>query len=186
MEFSAVFDVPGLPTNTTVYGDSTFCHYIYFNIFFPNDSPSGYGIYNQFVPQVMLGDALSGSSGPPSYEPRWNTFRSYFFQAQYFFAFVDPASNATVLKAVVGETYPVAPGERTWTSFTRRNYSWYLDMGVVGDTSRTSTVVAPTPYMGLLAPHTTSWSEAIYDNVHVNSCWCVRRERHVSYVVLHV
>ena len=170
--FSATFTVPGLPLAPT-FTDSDFCHYIYFNIFFPNYAPAG-AVYNQFVPQLMLGDALSGTSGPPAYAASWGNFTSYVFQAQYFFALLDPATNATVPKALTGRTFPTSPGEVLWTRMTLDApgaWAWTLSMGVVGDAARTSTVVVPAPFMGLLAPATASWAEATYSAVHVNSCW---------------
>jgi hypothetical protein len=46
-----------------------------------------------------------------------------------------------------------------------------LGMGVVGDESRTSTVVADKPFMGLVPESTTSWAEEEYSQCHVNTCW---------------
>jgi hypothetical protein len=173
--FNAVFNVPGLPTNVSAVDDPQFCHYIYFNIFFPNNEPTNLAVYNQFVPQLMLGDALSGSSGAPDYTPTWSNFTSYVFQAQYFFAFIDTVTNSTIFKAATGTTYNTSPGELLWTSFTLSNSSsggsWTLSMGVTGDPTRTSTVTVPAPYMGMLSPFTTRWDEDTYSLVHVNSCW---------------
>jgi hypothetical protein len=170
--FSARFTVPGLPLAPTP-SDPDFCHYIYFNIFFPNYAPPG-AVYNQFVPQLMLGNALSGSSGAPGYAPSWGNFSSYVFQAQYFFALLDAATNATVFKAATGPTFPAAPGEDLWTAMdldtSTPSWAWTLRMGVVGDAARTSTLAVPAPFMGLLAPATASWREAAYSQVHVNSC----------------
>lgn len=166
--FSADFNVPALPTNATAFLDLTY--YIYFNIFFPNYQPAG-GVYNQFVPQLMLGQALSNSTGPPLYNPVWGNYSSYVFSSQYFFEIIDAVTNASVPKAVTGEVFPCAPGEALWTLMTQSAArEWTLSMGVVGDPSRTSEVVAPAPFMGLL-PGTSSWGEATYSDVHVNSCW---------------
>ena len=47
-------------------------------------------------------------------------------------------------------------------------------MGVVGDASRVSKVVADQPYMGLgkdWPVPTTSWSELNYTNMCINACW---------------
>ena len=53
-------------------------------------------------------------------------------------------------------------------------------MGVVGDPSRTSTVVSEQPFMGLVAEDTSSWKEPEYNNAHVNTCWeLVRRSQHL-------
>lgn len=162
-----MFDVPALPTNASAYLDLTY--YIYFNIFFHNFEPKG-AIYNQFVPQLMLGQALSGSTGPPTYDPLWGNYSSYVFGAQYFFEIYD-ATNASVPKAVTGDVYACKPGESLWTSMAQSTERvWTLSMGVVGDAARTSTVVVPKPFMGLL-PGTSSWAEPTYADVHVNSCW---------------
>ena len=171
--FSALFDVPSLPLAAN-FSDPDFCHYIYFNIFFPNFQPSPWAVYNQFVPQLMLGDALSTSSMAPAYTPGWGNFTTYVFSAQYFFAL--PAadnSSAFIPKAATGAIFPTVPGETLWTSMELdiESWAWTLSMGVVGDAARTSTVSVPQPFMGLLEPHTQSWSEATYSAVHVNSCW---------------
>ena len=175
--FSATFDVPGMPTAAN-FSDPNFTYYIYTNIFFPNFAPPGSrAVYNQFVPQLMLGDALSGSSGPPSFDAQWSTMHSFHFQSQYFFALTDASSNATIYKAVTGATHAAAPGERLWTNFSldaaasSGGGAWTLAMGVVGDADRTSTVLASAPFMGLLAPATARWDEAAYAAVHVNSCY---------------
>jgi hypothetical protein len=44
-------------------------------------------------------------------------------------------------------------------------------MGVVGDESRTSTVIADKPFMGLVPDDTTSWKEKEYNECNVNTCW---------------
>ena len=56
--YEAVFDVPELPKK-----QDDICFYIYFNIFFRG---KGHGTMNQFVPQLMLGNSLTASSGPPA------------------------------------------------------------------------------------------------------------------------
>jgi hypothetical protein len=37
---------------------------------------------NQFVPQLMLGNPLDGSSGPPLYKPKWHAHNTWCFGAQ--------------------------------------------------------------------------------------------------------
>ena len=54
-QFYSEFDVPGKPEV-----QDGICYYIYFNIFF---SGKGHGTMNQFVPQLMLGNSLTNSSG---------------------------------------------------------------------------------------------------------------------------
>jgi len=121
----------------------------------------------------MLGDALSSSSMAPDYTPSWGNFTAYVFSAQYFFAIPGVEANSFVPKAATGAIHPVSPGETLWTSMELdiTTWVWTLSMGVVGDAARISTVAVPKPFMGLLAPHTTSWSELTYSAVHVNSCW---------------
>ena len=53
--YYSVFDVPEKPRKA-----DGICYYIYFNIFF---SGKGHGTMNQFVPQLMLGNSLTNSSG---------------------------------------------------------------------------------------------------------------------------
>jgi hypothetical protein len=169
--FSARFNVPALPADIRV-DDPDFCHYIYFNIFFPNGAPAG-AVYNQFVPQLVLGNALTGSSGPPRYSPSWGNYSTWYFSAQYFFALNATAgSPPPSYHAATGAVFPVAAGEVLWTrmDFDPRAASWRLSMGVEGDEARTSAVDAPRPFMGLLDA-AASWADPAYSLVHVNSCW---------------
>merc|ERR1712227_1084139 len=59
VHFYAEFDVPGMQEAPV---DGSVTDYIYFNIFFGNPPT---GKMNQFVPQLMLGEALTSSTGPP-------------------------------------------------------------------------------------------------------------------------
>jgi len=173
--FYSTQTVPGLPLNTSAFEVATY--FIYFNIFFDNYVPAGRGVYNQFVPQMMLGNPLSGSTGPPIWDPTWSMNPTWIFGAQYFME-LNNSTNSTpniVPKAATGATYPCYEGETIFTRFSlSEGYAgpaWLLEMGVVGDASRYSSVVAPQPFMGLLGDVTQSWSEPIYDHVHVNGCW---------------
>ena len=77
-------------------------------------------------------------------------------------------------KAAAGEKFNVVAGETLWTAFSRAGapgFGWSLSMGVVGDAARTSVVLAPAPYMGLIPDFTASWGEAAYAKAHLNSCW---------------
>jgi hypothetical protein len=47
--------------------------YIWTDIFFGDMS---YGRMNQFVPQLILGNALDGSSGAPAYKPKWGEHKT--------------------------------------------------------------------------------------------------------------
>lgn len=80
-------------------------------------------------------------------------------------------------KAAYGDLYPAAEGETLYTSFVASpgpfGPSWTLEMGVVGDSSRTSKVVVDQPYMGLGAKWpvpSVSWSELNFTNICINSC----------------
>ena len=145
--------------------------YIYFNIFFPNYQPRG-AVYNQFVPQLVLGNALTGSSGAPHFAPSWGNYSAWFFSAQYFFALNASGRPEPSLHAATGPIFPTSAGEVLWTrmAFDVAALSWRLSMGVVGDASRTSAVDVPKPFMGLLDP-AASWADGAYEKVHVNSCW---------------
>lgn len=165
--------VPEMPQNL-----DGICYYIWTDIFFGDMS---YGQMNQFVPQLILGNALDSSSGPPNYTPKWGMHKEWAFAAHYFFETFNPAKNGTDAHAAYGDMYPAKAGETLYTSFqikpsTKPNAGpvWTLTMGVVGDSTRTSTVVAEQPYMGLGVDWpvpTTRWDELNYTNMCVNSCW---------------
>lgn len=95
------------------------------------------------------------------------------FGAQYFFELFNKTSNKTEGHAATGELFNAKQGEILWTNFSLNDkWEWTLGMGIKGDPSRTSTVVAPKPYMGLLPPtETNSWSEDTYNQTFVNGCW---------------
>jgi len=206
--FYSTMTVPGLPLNTSAWEVATYYIYCELtaavsgdridginqpsdrsspisplspraldNIFFDNYVPAG-AVYDQFVPQLMLGPALSGTTGPPHWDATFATYESWVFSAQYFFEIGPgpvPPGQQGIPKAATGAIYNCSEGETLYTRFSLANsydgLAWTLEMGVVGDPSRTSSVVAPQPFMGLLANVTTSWSESTYDHVHVNGCW---------------
>ena len=107
-----------------------------------------------------MGDALTGSTGPPH------------FSSQYFFALNTSSYPDPSYHAATGAIFPAIEGEELWTRMDLdvASLSWTLSMGVVGDVSRTSVVVVPQPFMGMLDPDA-SWGDAAYSAVHVNSCW---------------
>ena len=163
--FYSTFSVPGLPLNASAAEDVTF--FIYTNIFF-----DGYrdGTMNQFVNQLMLGNPLSGSTGAPDYLPLWSQAATWVFGAQYFMETAVPAAGTA--HAAAGPLYNCTEGDVLWTEYALgADWAWTLSMGVVGDASRTSTLVVAQPFMGLLANETTSWSEPAYDHVYYNGCW---------------
>jgi len=163
--YEATFDVPTLPAK-----QDGLCYYIYFNIFFPG---KGQGKMNQFVPQLMLGNSLTASSGPPDYKPQWSEHTSWVFSSQYFMEINNTVTgNPGEAHAATGDVWPTVEGELLWTRFSLSDdYVWTLGMGVVGDPSRTSTVVSAQPFMGLVPDDTTSWQEPEYSKCNVNTCW---------------
>ena len=170
--------VPALPALT-----DGITYYVWTDIFFGD---GGLGRMNQLVPQLILGSALDGSSGPPDYEPSWGHHELWSFGAHYFFETLDVASNNTVAHAAYGDLYPTSPGEVLWTEFRLEGGGdgmdaasprWVLQMGVEGDPARTSTLAVDRPYMGLGADpswgseRTYSWTEKPYHRMCINACW---------------
>jgi hypothetical protein len=92
---------------------------------------------------------------------------------QYFFELFNVTKNATQAHAATGTTYNTSEGETIFTSFElSKDWVWTLSMGVKGDPTRLSTVVADKPFMGLLPEsQTKSWSEDIYSKAWSNTCW---------------
>ena len=164
----AEFNVPNLPLEIAN------CYYIYYNIDWqPAGPPAVKNAMNQFVPQLMLGNALDSSSGAPNYKPIWNNHNtSWVFSAQYFFEIFNATSNKTEPHAVTGKIFKCQPNEILYTTYElSSDWVWTLTMGVKGSPERTSIVVVDQPFMGLLPSQTSSWSEAVYSKAWSNTCW---------------
>ena len=202
-----------------------FTYYDYFNIFWPTattatptsrsrstdstfgttnpstPAPSGgYSAYmNQFVPQLMLGNALANSSNYPDYDPQWIQLETWHIGAQYFMGLcphddattsintTTTTSNTTfdsscpdswVPKAATGALIPVEPGEVIETVIRllhiaglqgQHHLQWQLSIGVIGQAHRTSMLVVDRPFLGLVSS-TKSWNEDVYEHVYVGSC----------------
>ena len=107
-----------------------------------NNSTKGYGFMNQFVPQLELGEALCGSTGPAGgYQTGAcsivDPLRQWVIQSQYFYGVLnhsgvpDPSGVSWTGHAVTGETIPVFPGEIVVTNFTQLlNGTWLLQYSV--------------------------------------------------------
>ena len=128
----------------------------------------------------MLGSVLDSSSGAPEYSPHWHSHATYVFAAHYFFELFNETTNETDAHAAYGDLFPAEPGETLWTSFALspggdgedlKSPRWTLQMGVVGDAARTSTLSIDRPYMGLRLHQTESWAEPAYKNMCLNACW---------------
>ena len=97
---------------------------------------------NQFVPQLELGEALCGSTGPaggfaPGACSIVDPLRQWVIQSQYFFGVLnktglpDGSGAGWVPHSVTGETIPVFPGEVVVTNFTQLvNGTWLLQFSV--------------------------------------------------------
>ena len=96
------------------------CYYIWTDVFFGD---VGFGRMNQFVPQLILGNALSGSSGPPNYTPSWAVHDTWAFGAHYFFEIFNTSTNATDGHAAYGPLFPASPGETLYTTFTSTKHA---------------------------------------------------------------
>lgn len=164
----AEMTVPELPKE-----QDGICYYLWTDIFFGDMS---YGRMNQFVPQLILGNALSGSTGPPLYNPLYGVYNTWHFGAHYFFEVYNATEGSVDAKAAYGKLFPANSGETLFTRFQASSGSagpvWVLTMGVLGDHTRVSELRVDQPYMGLGAEWpvpSTSWSELNYTNVSYNS-----------------
>jgi len=169
----AYMTVPALPTSI----DDSITYYIWTDVFFGDE---GRGIMNQLVPQLILGDALDGSSGPPNYEPKWGFHDSWAFASHYYFELqTNKDQGDDESHAAYGEFFPAHQGEVIRTTFelssegqpSSSSPKWTLTMEIVGDDSRVSVLVVNEPYMGMDASNTKSWLEGNYTNMCINSCW---------------
>jgi len=171
MRFFSTFNVPGLPLNkTAIEADVTF--FIYANVFFDGGPGQCKDCrMNQFVSQLMLGNPLYASTGPPGFDPQWAFAPTWIFATQYF---MEIYTNGTA-KAAAGQWFNCTEKDVLWTEYALDEaaggaWVWTLRMGVVGDAARTSTLVVDQPFMGLLAPETRAWTEPAYAVAHWNSC----------------
>ena len=173
--------VPNLPHKTT-----NITYYIWTDIFFGDGL---YGRMNQFVPQLLLGDVLDSSTGPPYYKPKFHHHDTWVFGSHYFWELYNTTTTKTTSHAAYGQLFPTWPGEVLYTSFELKvannnnkekgmvthSPKWILTMGVVGDDSRVSELVISQPYMGMGSDWehqpSTSWLEEPYHNMCINSCW---------------
>jgi len=184
VQMIGTFTVPPLPE---IFDDVENTYYDYLNIFWTHNRFPGF--MNQFVPQLMLGNALAYSSNFPLYIPQWIQLQNWHIGAQYFMEICN--SNATMtsgydcdsrtMKAATGNLISVDPGEGIYTIIElvhkktpkttthKKKVEWHLTTGVIGDSHRISRVIVPQPFMGLV-PQTQDWMEEIYDNVYVGSC----------------
>jgi hypothetical protein len=161
-------------------------HYLWTDVFFGDSAPNGR--MNQLVPQLILGEALDGTTGPPNWTPTWTQHDTWTFAAHYFFEVFNRTSQNVQPHAAYGEFHSVDPGEELYTHFVLSTGSsstsergseqvpaWILTMGVVGDDTRTSTLQVKQPYMGLgrnwSDGPTASWLEEPYHNMCINICW---------------
>jgi len=166
-KYTSEFTVPEIP-QTFQPDEMTF--YLYYNLVLPTGS---IGKYNQFVPQLTLGQSFCNGTGPPEYLPtacELDPLHSWYIQAQYFFQ-LKCNDHANV---VAGEMIPVSKGDLVTTSFQLNSqYAWELVISASspslssGEKPRVSRVVADTPYMN----STLSWGDAPYDAVRLGACW---------------
>jgi len=180
VKWSSRFVVPELPAK---FDKSSMTYYDYLNVFW-RQNPEG-GFMNQFVPQLMLGNALANSTNAPDYTPIWIEMDSWHVGSQYFMALCNGTLGTFdcqnwIPKAATGKLVPVEPGEMVETSFVLKEEQgcckkksrlvWILRIGVVGGgPERQSVVIVDRPFMGLVNS-THSWGEAIYDDIYVGSC----------------
>jgi hypothetical protein len=167
--------VPGLPK-----ASDDITYYIWTDVFFGDTS---LGRMNQFVPQLMYGNVLDESTGPPNYQPRFHNHNdTWVFGAHYYFQTFDTFSNSTKSHAAYGPIFPTWKGETLYTTFelllpqndSISSPQWILTMGVLGDRTRVSELTVPYPYMGIgrqWDEPTTSWLENSYKYMCINACW---------------
>ena len=163
--------VPSYPVN-----QSGITYFLWADVFMGD---MGAGRMNQFVPQLLLGEVLSGSTGPPDFLPIYSTFDTWVFGSHYFFEIFNESTGQVDAHAAYGGLFPCNEGETLFTSFDvdpagKFGPAWILSMGVVGDETRVSYLRVEQPYMGLgvnFSVPTTSWNELNYTDICHNSCW---------------
>lgn len=137
--------------------------------------PGPTGTYNQFVPQLMLGNSFANGTGPPEYYPApsaLNPLRSWYVQAQYFFKL----RCQYEARGVFGEMVPVTPGDTVTTRFRLDGADppgWRLTIEAAApgcadaSCARVSAVDVPHPFMN----RSLSWADAPFSTTEPGACW---------------
>ena len=107
-------------------------------------------LYNQIVPQLMLGTALSGNDA--AYAPSWQRFDSWVIQAQYFWMNADGNFYAQT-----GPVVAVKPGDRITTVIHYSAATGGIDVSITSPAGG-SFITIPRPFPNEAAAFT-SWTD---------------------------
>jgi len=176
--YSSVVTVPALPAGPVEQWADT--QYLWFNLWFDNNTSVAAAINNQFSSQLVLGGIWAqAGQGPPFYQPVSGKVTSYHIQAQYFMKF-DPSGSkypselASGTATVTGRLVAVEPGESVYTTFhiSADHSTWTLRVGVLGyGPERESVIEVPKPFMGLLDVDGLDLQWRDYDTVLAGCNW---------------
>ena len=129
-----------------VWGDAVFDQYGSSGAY-----PLSNYLYNQIVPQIMVGDVLAGNDA--SYNPSWAQLDGWVMQAQYFWKSSDGTAYAQT-----GEAIPVGVGDQVTTLI-----SYDASMGAItasiSSGSKTSSIVIARPFPNETPALFSSWRD---------------------------
>ncbi len=150
-----VFQVPPRPcTPTWNHTDQVF--YVWGDLDFdPYGADGAHPLsdyrFNQIVPQVMIGNTLSGNDG--AYHPRWTRYDHWVMEAQYFWMKKDGTPYAQA-----GRPVAVSPGDEVTTSIAYDAGSGAITASI-STGSDTSAVVLDRPFPNTDPPLFSSWRD---------------------------
>lgn len=148
------YTVPALPCSST-WNSSDETYYIWGDVDFDAYGSNGYDIssyaYNQIVPQLMIGRALSSNNS--AYAPSWGTFTTWVIQAQYYWHNANGTDYAQTGKAV-----GVSPGDLVTTSIKYTASTGVIDVTI--STSKVSSWISiPRPFPNESPALFSSWKD---------------------------
>ena len=111
---NSTMTVPGYPSII----DESMTYYIWTDVFF-GDMASGR--MNQFVPQLVLGSALSGSTNYPNFTPKYMYHTTWKFGAHYFFEVFNETTRSVQGKAAYGDMFDAYVGNNYLRRFALRS-----------------------------------------------------------------
>ena len=151
------FVVPPVPCSST-WNPNNATFYIWgdvdFDVYGSNGAfPLSDYLYNQIVPQLMIGDTLNEDPKNP-YQGTGVVFTNWVVEAQYFWMNANGTYNVQAGRAI-----PVHPGDVTTTTIAYHPTTGSITASISTPTGGTSTITIPRPFPNVSPAPFTSWKD---------------------------